>query len=78
MGGTIAEFERARIQERVIAGLARARSQGRRLGRPPRDVPMADLDVVRGLPAREAARRLGVPRTTVQRLLARNPVKPPA
>jgi DNA invertase Pin-like site-specific DNA recombinase len=29
----IAEFERARIQERVRAGLARVRAQGRRLGR---------------------------------------------
>src|SRR6187549_1075166 len=31
--GSIAEFERARIQERIHAGLARARAQGRRLGR---------------------------------------------
>src|SRR5688572_16881079 len=30
----IAEFERGRIQERVRAGLARARAQGKRLGRP--------------------------------------------
>src|ERR671934_170818 len=32
--GAIAEFERARIAERVKAGLQRARAQGRRLGRP--------------------------------------------
>ena len=31
--GSIAEFERARIQERIMAGLARARAQGKRLGR---------------------------------------------
>ena len=31
--GSIAEFERARIQERIMAGLARARAQGTRLGR---------------------------------------------
>jgi DNA invertase Pin-like site-specific DNA recombinase len=31
--GAIAEFERARIRERVMAGLARARAQGKRLGR---------------------------------------------
>ena len=31
---SIAEFERARIQERIHAGLARARAQGKRLGRP--------------------------------------------
>jgi DNA invertase Pin-like site-specific DNA recombinase len=35
MLGVFAEFERAMIQERVRAGLARARSEGKRLGRPP-------------------------------------------
>ena len=35
MMGVFAEFERAMIQERVKAGLARARAQGKRLGRPP-------------------------------------------
>jgi DNA invertase Pin-like site-specific DNA recombinase len=34
MMGVFAEFERAIIQERVCAGLAKARAQGRRLGRP--------------------------------------------
>jgi DNA invertase Pin-like site-specific DNA recombinase len=34
MLGVFAEFERAMIQERVKAGLARARAQGKRLGRP--------------------------------------------
>src|ERR1700674_2526212 len=33
MMGVFAEFERAMIQERVRAGLARAKSEGRRLGR---------------------------------------------
>ena len=32
--GAIAEFERARIQECIMAGLARAKAQGKRLGRP--------------------------------------------
>jgi DNA invertase Pin-like site-specific DNA recombinase len=32
--GVFAEFERAIIQERVCAGLAKARAQGKRLGRP--------------------------------------------
>ena len=31
--GSIAEFERARIQERIRAGLSRAKAQGTRLGR---------------------------------------------
>jgi hypothetical protein len=35
MGGVFAEFERAMIAERVRAGLARARGEGKRLGRPP-------------------------------------------
>ncbi len=33
MMGVFAEFERMMIQERVRAGLARARSEGKRLGR---------------------------------------------
>jgi hypothetical protein len=33
--GVFAEFERAMIAERVRAGLARARSEGKRLGRLP-------------------------------------------
>jgi DNA invertase Pin-like site-specific DNA recombinase len=35
MMGVFAEFERTMIQERVRAGLKRARSEGKRLGRPP-------------------------------------------
>src|SRR5262249_39189573 len=35
MMGVFAEFERAMVQERVRAGLARARGGGKRLGRPP-------------------------------------------
>src|SRR5437762_5406984 len=38
--GAIAEFERERIRERVLAGLQRARRQGRRLGRPRALVPI--------------------------------------
>jgi DNA invertase Pin-like site-specific DNA recombinase len=37
MMGVFAELERAMIQERVRAGLARARDEGVRLGRPPID-----------------------------------------
>ena len=35
MMGVFAEFERAIMQERIHAGLERARAQGKRLGRPP-------------------------------------------
>ena len=37
MMGVFAEFERSIIQERVRAGLERARREGKRLGRPPLD-----------------------------------------
>lgn len=69
---SIAEFERARIQERIRAGLARARAQGVRLGRPRRRIDPERLVSVAGLPEREAARRLGIPRSTLQRWLAEN------
>ena len=67
--GAIAEFERARIAERVKAGLQRARAQGRRLGRPRRVVPESKLDPVRGLSVRQAAERLGVSAATAHRWL---------
>jgi DNA invertase Pin-like site-specific DNA recombinase len=73
--GAISEFERARIQERVRAGLARARAQGVRLGRPRRRIDPERLATVAGLPAREAARRLGIPRSTFQRLVAQKPAE---
>ena len=68
--GAIAEFERARIAERVTAGLARARRQGTRLGRPEKVVSEAILSPVRGLPVREAATQLGVSRATAYRWLS--------
>jgi DNA invertase Pin-like site-specific DNA recombinase len=79
----LAQFERGRIQERVKAGLARARAEGVRLCRPRRRIAPERLAEVAGLPAREAARRRGIPRSTFQRLrqakattlsAARNPV----
>jgi DNA invertase Pin-like site-specific DNA recombinase len=63
----IAEFERERIRERVLAGLARARSQGRVLGRPRVRLPLERLQSVAGLPVQVAADRLGVSRSTLKR-----------
>ena len=72
--GAIAEFERARIRERVMAGLARARSQGTRLGRRPRHVDADQVDASAHLSLREAAKVLGVSYTVVRRhRLLRNP-----
>ena len=70
----LAEFERARIAERVSAGLARAKRHGTRLGRPEKIVPDAVLAPVRGLSVREAAKRLGVSPTTAYRWLFRKPL----
>jgi DNA invertase Pin-like site-specific DNA recombinase len=64
--GSIAEFERARIQERIRAGLARARAQGRRLGRR-RSAAARRLDEFAALSHREAGARLGVSVATVKR-----------
>jgi len=69
--GAIAEFERARIAERVKAGLARARAQGRRLGRPKRIVAESVLAPARGLSVRQAAEKLGVSAATAHRWLRR-------
>ena len=66
----LAQFERERIAERVRAGLARVRREGQRLGRPPVQITPDALNSVRGLPVREAARRLGVSRSTAHRVLA--------
>ena len=64
----IAEFERARIAERVTAGLARARQQGKKLGRPRCHIARADLERTAALSNRRAAKILGVSATTLRRL----------
>ena len=60
----LAEFERERIRERVMAGLQRARSQGRRLGRPRVKPPAIDFP---GGSVRAAARVWGVSKSTAAR-----------
>lgn len=69
--GAIAEFERARIAERVKAGLARAKAQGKRLGRPRLVVPEDRLRPLRGMSVRRAAAALGVSAATAHRWLNR-------
>ena len=61
----IAEFERARIAERVRAGLARARRQGKKLGRPRVSKPAIHLP--NGLTVRQAAQAWGVSKSTAAR-----------
>lgn len=68
-----AEFEHAILRERVRAGLAHARQNGKRLGRPITAARKA-ADVRKlfrnGLSKSEIARRLGIGRTSVRRILA--------
>ena len=67
----LSEFERARLQERVKAGLARAKAQGQRLGRPRRTALSEDrLAPLRGIPVRQAAKCLGVSPATAHRWLS--------
>jgi DNA invertase Pin-like site-specific DNA recombinase len=67
----IAEFERSIIQERVKAGLDRARSEGKRLGRPRVGFDLERALALRndGLGYKQVAVALGVPRTTLFRYL---------
>jgi DNA invertase Pin-like site-specific DNA recombinase len=64
---SFAEFERDRIRERVLAGLQRAKSQGKRLGRPKTNPPTERLATVAHLSLTEAATALGISRATIKR-----------
>ena len=71
MMGVFAEFERSLIQERVKAGLQRAKTQGKRLGRPP--VPPIQVEKIKrlrteGLSYRKIAKRIDLSVCTVHRL----------
>jgi DNA invertase Pin-like site-specific DNA recombinase len=67
-----AEFEREILRERVRAGLAHARRNGKRLGRPKTVAPYAaEIRKLHhsGVSKSEIARRLQVGRTSVRRIL---------
>ena len=72
MCGVFAEFERSMIQERVKAGLQRARARGKTLGRPKLSeanrqrliAAYAEVGTVRG-----AARKADIPVATASRIL---------
>ena len=73
MCGVFAEFERAMIRERVKAGLARAKTQGKKLGRP--RVPAyierkVHAGRIKGMGMKAIARELQIGTGTVQRILA--------
>jgi DNA invertase Pin-like site-specific DNA recombinase len=75
--GAIAEFERARIAERVRLGVSRARAQGKRLGRPKLKIDATRLAAVEGLTNSEAARQLGLSLSTFKRIRAGSKSCPP-
>ena len=73
MCGVFAEFERAMIQNRINAGLARAKAQGKVLGRPKvngntEKAVLAGL--AQGTGKRKLAKQLGIGVSTVKRILA--------
>jgi DNA invertase Pin-like site-specific DNA recombinase len=74
MMGVFAEFERSIIQERVRAGLRRAKQEGKRPGRP-RIAPEMEARILAALKTpgrtegvRKIAKRFGVDPSTVQRI----------
>jgi DNA invertase Pin-like site-specific DNA recombinase len=66
-----AELERSVLIERVRAGMARARAEGKRIGRPVRQVDLEELTRLRaaGRSIRQIARAMGVPGSTVAKRL---------
>lgn len=73
MMGVFAEFERAMIQERVKAGMSRARAQGKQIGRTPVSAE-AESKVrallLQGVGQLKAAQLAGVGTSTAQRIAA--------
>jgi DNA invertase Pin-like site-specific DNA recombinase len=73
MMGVFAEFERAMMRERVLAGLKRARAKGKRLGRPmisPAKERAIRADLAAGLGFRRIMARHGVGTSVIQRIRA--------
>jgi DNA invertase Pin-like site-specific DNA recombinase len=74
--GAFGEFERSMIRERVNAGLARAKAEGKTLGRPRRDDPklLAKIRMLRkqNVGILKIAKQLGVGTSMVQRIVSAN------
>ena len=73
MCGVFAEFERSIIQERIRAGLARVKADGKRLGRPKATTPEVEAKVLMahaaGQGSRQIARECGIGKGTVWRII---------
>ena len=73
MMGVFAEFERAMIRQRVLAGLKRARARGKKLGRPtisPSKERAIRADLAAGLGFRKIMARHRVGTSVIQRIKA--------
>lgn len=71
MLGVFAEFERAMTLERIHAGLARARAQGKILGQRPASAEMEDAiraELAKGTGIKTTAKRVGCGVSVVQRI----------
>jgi DNA invertase Pin-like site-specific DNA recombinase len=70
--GWVVDQERTRLIERTKAGMSRARTEGKKIGRPRTSTVLlhaaAEL-VAAGVPVAEAARRKGVSRASLRRFL---------
>jgi putative DNA-invertase from lambdoid prophage Rac len=75
----VAEFERELIRDRTKAGLARARLQGKRLGRPQTKINMQRVNDLRsaGKGLRTIAKELGVSHQTLRDRLEKEGVERP-
>lgn len=70
--GVFAEFEKAMVRERVLAGLARAKENGKILGRPktPQAVEQSVIELRKaGMGIKKIARELGIGVSVVQRIV---------
>ena len=78
--GAAAEFERELISERVRDGMARARNENKKIGRPvvleQKGINLSDLVSLKkeGKSIREISQIVKIKRSTVQRLLSQKPI----
>jgi DNA invertase Pin-like site-specific DNA recombinase len=78
--GAIAHFERRLISERTKDGIAAARARGKHPGRQPLDVAKVEAAIKlmeAGIPPAEAAKQLGIGRSTIYREMRRLGVRRP-
>ncbi|HJY87093.1 MAG TPA: recombinase family protein, partial [Candidatus Acidoferrales bacterium] len=80
LAAMFAELERSILIERVRAGMARARAEGKAIGRPRRAVDLEELRQLRGqgLSIRQIARRMATPSSTIAKRLHSTAINVPS